>query len=96
MFFEDVLYPEYEPSMKRYREEAQKLSKFMENEYKISYPGTRFDDRGLLRLPLGNRWMKGEEYAFLLRHYKTYQAVAGFSVNDRKQEKRVYDQPVSK
>jgi hypothetical protein len=54
----------------------------MKDAYGMRYSG--FNQRtGLLEIPLDERWLKGEEYAFLLRHYKTYNKVLGFSINQR-------------
>ena len=39
--------------------------------------------------------MKGEEMGFLLRHYKTYNAILGYSVNYKKQDPLVYEKPKS-
>ena len=30
------------------------------------------DDTGCLVFPLSERWLNGEEYAFILRHYRAY------------------------
>lgn len=42
------------------------------------------------------RWLKGEEYGFLLRHYKTYSQLDGYHVNTKCQEPSVYVSPQSK
>lgn len=93
-FFTDrTLYPEYDPSMRQYTQEAQELQSYMSTELGFNY---HFDKRGLLIFPWDKRWLRGEEYAFILRHYKTYNALAGFSVNDKKQDETVYETPKSK
>ena len=38
---------------------------------------------GLIDFPVEKRWLKGEEYGFLLRHHKTYHALANYTVNIR-------------
>ena len=67
----------------------------MKDSYGISYPGFNLLT-GLLEIPLDERWLKGEEYAFLLRHYKTYNKLLGFTVNDKSQDATVYETPRSK
>lgn len=60
-------------------------------------PSYGFDqETGLLNIPTQDRWLKGEEYGFLLRHYKTYNFVAGYGVHDKKQDPLVYENPFSK
>jgi hypothetical protein len=67
----------------------------MKDSYGISYLGFNLLT-GLLEIPLDERWLKGEEYAFLLRHYKTYNKLLGFTVNDKSQDATVYETPRSK
>ena len=68
--------------MRLYKQEAQALSLYMKDAYGIKYSGLN-PRSGLLEIPLDQRWLKGEEYAFLLRHYKTYNKVLGFTINQR-------------
>jgi hypothetical protein len=70
-----ILYPEFEKEMTLYNVEADLLNSYMAKIYGISYTK---DIKGLLNIPLSERWLKGEEYAFLLRHYKTYNKIGGF------------------
>lgn len=93
MFFEKILYPHYDKNMTQYMREANILAQYMSEVYSITYG---YDKRGLLDIPLAQRWLKGEEYAFLNRHYKTYSAVAGFTVNLKSQDPEVYERPRSK
>jgi hypothetical protein len=69
MFLDKVLYPEYDPKMTQIRKEGFMLKTYLYRAY-----GLKVDigSNGLLKLPLNERWLKGEEYGFLLRHYKTY------------------------
>ena len=69
IFNQEVLYPEYAPNMQLYKKEAALLANYMREHYQIDYS---YAKNGLLEIPLEERWLKGEEYAFLLRHYKTY------------------------
>lgn len=78
MFTDAILYPEYDPILKQYTHEARILNNYMKEEHQMKY---HFDHKGLLHFPWNDRWLRGEEYAFLLRHYKTYNALANFQVN---------------
>lgn len=66
--------------MRLYKQEAQDLIAYMKDAYGLKYSGFNLRT-GLLEIPLDQRWLKGEEYAFLLRHYKTYNKLLGFTVN---------------
>ena len=35
-------------------------------------PATKIDKNGMLSFPSDKRWLTGEEYAFMLRHYRAY------------------------
>ena len=35
-------------------------------------PVTKIDKNGMLNFPSDKRWLTGEEYAFMLRHYRAY------------------------
>jgi hypothetical protein len=79
MFHQKVLYPEYERNMTNYNKEAQILIEYMKDVY-----GTKpyiIDSKGLIIFPLKERWLRGEEYGFLLRHYKTYNALAKYPIH---------------
>lgn len=43
--------------------------------------------------PIKDRWLKGEEYGFLIRHYKTYVALGAYLVHEMQQDPRVYEHP---
>lgn len=79
MFRTKELYPEYDAKMGLIRREGFMLKQYLEKAY-----GLKVDigKNGLLNLPLHERWLKGEEYGFLLRHYKTYSRLCGFAVNE--------------
>lgn len=79
MFQEPVLYPEYDAKMNQIRKEGFILKQYLFNTYGLK---VEIGSNGLLKLPLNERWLKGEEYGFLLRHYKTYSRLCGFAVND--------------
>lgn len=52
----------------------------------------------MLMFPSEERWLNGEEYAFLIRHYRAYSlAFPGqMTVTDAQHPDSVYDQPTSK
>jgi hypothetical protein len=83
MFFEKVIYPEYSPLMETIQREAKILMTYMKEEYDMTLI---IDKRGLLQFPVKERWLKGEEYAFILRHYKTYTKMEGFNINMKQQD----------
>ena len=61
--------------------------------------GVVIDPRtGLLNFPSSSRWLNGEEYAFLIRHYKAYCMAYkdSMSVTDLAHPECVYEQPKSK
>ena len=60
-----------------YKYDSDLLIKYMKNTYNTE--PYQFDDNGLIIFPL-NRWLKGEESGFLLRHYKTYNALKKYPV----------------
>ena len=78
-FQEKVLYPPYEKSLTQYKHESKILTEYMKEVYQ--YKDYEVDAKGLIKFPLQDRWLRGEEYGFLLRHYKTYQALGGCRVH---------------
>ncbi len=52
----------------------------MKKTYNIEY---KINAKGLIDMPLRDRWLKGEEYAFIIRHYKTYHKLEKFTVNEK-------------
>ncbi len=70
--------------MKLYKKEAKLLTEYMFEAYGVSYQPP--DSNDILKIPLADRWLRGEEYAFLLRHYKTYNKVMGYTVNEKCQD----------
>lgn len=87
MFFEDLVYPEYSPKMETIQREAKILINYMKEEYDLILT---IDKRGLLQFPVKERWLKGEEYAFILRHYKTYSKLEHYNINMMEQDQSVY------
>jgi len=52
---------------------------------------------GVCKFPTEVRWLKGEEYGFLIRHYYAYAKVISlFEMNDRMHPIEVYRQPQRK
>jgi hypothetical protein len=78
MFLDKTIYPEYDPNMVLIRKEGAILKDYLWKMYGIQVDIAK---NGLLDLPLKERWLKGEEYGFILRHYKTYSRLCGFMVN---------------
>lgn len=76
MFQEKVLYPEFDRNMTKYNNEAQILIDYMKDIYRIN--GYEIDSKGLIKFPVKERWLRGEEYGFILRHYKTYEALSNY------------------
>ena len=79
MFFEQVLYPDYDRTMTVYKREAEILTEYMKEMYRTK--PYQVENNGLIRFPLEDRWLRGEEYGFLLRHHKTYEAVGKYLVH---------------
>jgi len=92
MFKDPVLYPEACPA--QFAREAKMLSEYMVEAYGVK-PYKR-DKNGVVLFPLTERWLRGEEYGFLLRHYKTYCNLGYFKVFEREQDPLVYQRPRSK
>ena len=53
---------------------------------------------GILNFPVEKRWLNGEEYAFLLRHYQTYNHLypKDILLSEECHPDAVYEQPKSK
>eukprot|EP00347_Sterkiella_histriomuscorum_P006834 403351254 len=92
MFIDKVLYPEFNSNMVRYHREAKVFMKYISEEFKIQ-DQYEFDPNGLILFPLNKRWLKGEEYGFILRHYKTYNHFGYYNVNYQQQDPEVYERP---
>ena len=67
-----------------------------------AYPTQKDDikickDTGVIRFPCRERWLKGEEYGFLIRHYFVYSRVLKFHMLSEKDHPTiVYERPESK
>jgi hypothetical protein len=49
-------------------------------------------ESGAALFPTQKRWLKGEEYGFLIRHYYAYSTLLNhYNVNDREHPNSVYD-----
>ena len=87
MFASKILYPGYtgngsiiiNDSLKNYLSEAKVLIDYMKDVYKII--NYQLDNNGIIIFPLKERWLRGEEYGFMLRHYKTYEALGHYKVH---------------
>lgn len=78
-FNQKILYPDYEPSLAQYRKEAERLIDYLKLK---NLKGWNYDKK-ILTFQVKSRWLRGEEYGFLLRHYKTYIALGIIKVNFR-------------
>jgi hypothetical protein len=76
------------------KEEGHQLLRYLKDVYDLN--DVEMGANGLLKFPLGNRWLRGEEYAFMLRHYKSYSWVEGYKVNLQEQDQMVYENPKGK
>ena len=56
------------------------------------------EKKGMLRFPTDQRWLNGEEYAFLIRHHLAYRYVYKdlMTLTKHGHPEKVYDQPKSK
>ena len=91
-FNQKILYPEFDPALTQYKKEAQILIGYLKEK---NIEGCQQDHRGVLSFPVKHRWLRGEEYGFMLRHYKTYNSLGMIKVNQRTQDPEVYDNPKS-
>ena len=54
-------------------------------------------ETGAIRFPCRQRWLKGEEYGFLIRHYFVYSRVLKFHILSEKYHPNiVYERPEGK
>jgi hypothetical protein len=96
-FFKDPLYvisSSQEMAMRSLKSEGLSLINYMRETYTIDL---QMSEDGIIRFPLKGRWLKGEEYGFLLRHYRTYTQILKFyDCFKGIQPDYVYDSPASK
>ena len=62
----------------------------MKEEYDITLTQR---ENGIIDFPIDKRWLRGEEYGFLARHYNTYSKLGIFKVYDKSQPLEVYENP---
>lgn len=55
--------------MKQLRDESELLVRFMSVTYNIKLPRNQ---QGVILFPFEKRWLRGEEYGLLCRHYYAY------------------------
>ena len=79
MFSEQVFYPDYDMNMTIYKEEAKIFTKYMKEIHRMR--PYHVEPNGLIMFPSEDRWLRGEESGFLLRHYKAYNALGKYSVH---------------
>lgn len=94
MFFYQVLYPNFDKNMTLAKQESLHLLKYLQEVYDLR--DVEMGSNGLLKFPLTSRWLRGEEYAFMLRHYKSYSRLEDYKVNFQEQDQMVYENPKGK
>ena len=59
------------------------------------FVASKLDKNGMIAFPSDQRWLTGEEYAFLLRHWKAYVAMypENISVERKMHPDEVYENP---
>ena len=82
-------------AVKLVRKESIELQRYMRDVYQI-------DDKicgetGAIRFPCKDRWLRGEEYGFLIRHFWVYSHVLKFHIlSEKYHPKMVYERPEGK
>ena len=61
----------------------------------VTLSANKLDKNGMLEFPSATRWLTGEEYAFLIRHYKAYSAMSPHLIQScfKTHPNEVYDSP---
>lgn len=78
------------------RKESPELQRYMRDVYQ------KDDDKicketGAIRFPCKDRWLKGEEYGFLIRHYFVYTRILKFHIlSEKYHPNMVYERPEGK
>jgi len=79
--------------LKTLREESVLLSKYMKKTYNIDLP---IDSKSgcIMQFPFRNRWLRGEEYGFLCRHYYAYTNIfKKFEIAECEHPDSIYSNP---
>lgn len=77
-------------ALKILREESRELASYMLSSYSVNL---EIDGAsGACLFPASNRWLKGEEYGFLIRHYFAYSELLGLvECRDHEHPNSVYN-----
>lgn len=84
-----------EKALRCLRRESSELVSYMVSQYNLALDVDKTS--GACLFPSEKRWLKGEEYAFLIRHYYAYSKLLNlYPLNERHHPNSVYDQPTRK
>ena len=82
-------------ALKLVRKESIELQRYMRDVYHVEDKICK--ETGAIRFPCSTRWLKGEEYGFLIRHYYVYSNVLKFhELSEKEHPKGVYNSPKGK
>ena len=82
-------------AMKLVRKESIELQRYMRDVYHVE--DKICPETGAIRFPCRDRWLKGEEYGFLIRHYYAYSCVLKeHRLSDKIHPNVVYERPEGK
>jgi hypothetical protein len=84
-----------ESALRILRRESSELVSYIYNQYNLVLESDKAS--GACLFPSEKRWLKGEEYAFLIRHYFAYSKLLSlYPLNEKHHPNSVYDQPTRK
>ena len=79
-----------ESALRILRRESSELVSYIYNQYNLVLESDKAS--GACLFPSDKRWLKGEEYAFLIRHYFAYSKLLSiYPLNEKHHPKSVYD-----
>ena len=82
-------------ALKMVRTESKELQRYMRDVYHVE--DKICPETGAIRFPTKDRWLKGEEYGFLIRHYYVYSNILKFHVlGEKNHPNMVYERPDGK
>ena len=82
-------------ALKLVREESIELQRYMRDVYHVEDKICK--ETGAIRFPCKERWLKGGEYGFLIRHYFVYSRVLKFHLlSEKSHPSIVYERPEGK
>lgn len=79
-----------ESALRILRRESSELVSYIYNQYNLVLESDKAS--GACLFPSDKRWLKGEEYAFLIRHYFAYSKLLSiYPLNEKHHPNSVYD-----